>query len=97
MTKSRSDCGNAAVVIGLLRKAFADGLSARDFAIATPYQSQYEVYRAALIRLRHTYPDATEMQVQKIDGYQGSEARYLILDVVSPFKSVSRPTIRGST
>ena len=70
------------MVIVLVHKTFTDGLAAHNFAIATPYQSQYELYRATLIGLKHTYPAATDAQVQKIDGYQGREARCVILDMV---------------
>ena len=53
-----------------------------DIAIATPYQAQYELYRRAFARLKRGAPQFGLLNVRKIDGYQGGEAKFVILDMV---------------
>ena len=59
-------------------------LKPNQIAIATSYQAQYEVYKAALRQLQTTIPNTpvNGIRIRKIDGYQGRESTLIILDLV---------------
>lgn len=59
-------------------------VSPKDIAIVTCYQARYEFYRASIRNLKTTNPDwnVNQVQVKRIDGYQGGEAVYVTVDLV---------------
>ena len=53
-------------------------------AIATPYQAQYKVYKAAFRQFQSITPDTQmdKIRICKIDGYQGGKCMLIILNLV---------------
>ena len=84
MGTTRYNLNTAKRTMNVLQQLLADGADPKDIAIATFYQSQYEVYRAALRSLQKTMPDKDlkAIRIKMIDGYQGGEATYVLLDPV---------------
>ena len=64
----------------LIQEAFGPDLT----AIATLYQAQYKVYKAAPRQSQSTTLDTpiNKIRVCKIDGYQGGKSTLIILDLV---------------
>jgi superfamily I DNA and/or RNA helicase len=81
-TKSRFNVRNAHAVMEYLTQMLQYGLEGKDIISLTPYQAQYDIYRLGLLSLKKDDPNAKDIRVRKIDGFQGSEAPYVIFDTV---------------
>ena len=82
VTFSRSNSANVHAVIEFLRQAFRYGIKGAEIAIATPYQAQHQLYCDRILQLRELEPELAWVDVRKIDGYQGGQATFVILDMV---------------
>ncbi|KAI9790749.1 MAG: hypothetical protein M1816_004891 [Peltula sp. TS41687] len=83
-TASRFNLGTLRIGINTLGSLIKAGFKAEDIAIITLYQSQYDMYRAAVANLERARPDLKlrGLRIAKVDGFQGKEAPIVILDLV---------------
>jgi hypothetical protein len=60
------------------------GAAPSDIAVITFYQMQCNVYNRALRRMQLRYPqlDLSNVRVRTVDGYQGGESTFVLLDLV---------------
>ena len=84
LNHSKYNLDTANVTMIAVERLLAAGALPVDMAIATPYQAQYEIYRATLrnLQVAQLRWELDQLRIMKIDGYQGGEATYLILDLV---------------
>ncbi|XP_018025179.1 DNA-binding protein SMUBP-2 isoform X2 [Hyalella azteca] len=73
---SRSNEGEASMVLALVQKMIAAGLSPQQVAVISPYSRQVKLVRS-LIQV-----DYPEVEVQTVDGFQGREKEAVILTLV---------------
>lgn len=83
--KSTYNLESAAVTINVLISLLNNGTNPSDVAIIVPYEAQYQIMRTAmrLYQADYTHLHIEKVSVKKIDGYQGGEAPYVILDLVT--------------
>ena len=73
---SRSNEGEAAMVVSHVNMLLALGLRAEDIAIITPYNGQVELLRNLLL------PQVPNLEIRSVDGFQGGEREAVVLSLV---------------
>jgi hypothetical protein len=73
---SRFNEGEAQLVAQHVRKLLAMGVPADQIAVITPYNGQVEILRLALL------PEAPQLQIRSVDGFQGGEREAVVLSLV---------------
>jgi AAA domain/R3H domain len=73
---SRFNEGEAQLVAQHVRKLLAMGVPADQIAVITPYNGQVEILRLDLL------PEAPQLQIRSVDGFQGGEREAVVLSLV---------------
>ncbi|XP_047737109.1 DNA-binding protein SMUBP-2-like, partial [Hyalella azteca] len=76
ITASRSNEGEASMVLALVQKMISAGLSQQQVAVISPYSQQVKLVRS-LVQV-----DYPEVEVQTVDGFQGRKKEAVILTLV---------------
>ena len=83
-TKSLYNRINVSEVLNLFIPMITNGIiQAQDLTILTFYQAQRRLYQRALRSLVFSNPRMAGIRVRTVDSMQGSQARFIILDVVT--------------
>ena len=73
---SRSNDGEANIVVSHVHSLISMGLRAEDIAVITPYNGQVELLRSLLL------PDVPKLEIRSVDGFQGGEREAVVLSLV---------------
>jgi len=73
---SKSNHGEAQIVLSHVHSLISLGLRAEDIAVITPYNGQVELLRSLLL------PDLPKLEIRSVDGFQGGEREAVVLSLV---------------
>ena len=73
---SRSNDGEANIVVSHVHSLISMGLRAEDIAVITPYNGQVKLLRSLLL------PDVPKLEIRSVDGFQGGEREDVVLSLV---------------
>jgi len=73
---SRSNEGEANIVLSHVNSLISLGLRAEDIAVITPYNGQVELLRSLLL------PGIPKLEIRSVDGFQGGEREAVVLSLV---------------
>ena len=71
---SKSNHGEAQIVLSHVHSLISLGLRAEDIAVITPYNGQVELLRSLLL------PDLPKLEIRSVDGFQGGEREAVVVD-----------------
>lgn len=82
-TKSQYNIANASLVLNLMIKMIEEGVvKPSEVVIMTFYRAQLKIYQQALRSLSLAHPNMVEIRVYTVDKMQGSQAPFIIMDIV---------------
>lgn len=73
---SKSNEGEASIVVSHVNSLISLGLRAEDIAVITPYNGQVELLRNLLL------PTLPKLEIRSVDGFQGGEREAVVLSLV---------------
>jgi len=78
---SKSNRGEADLVLIVLKELITQGVAVTDIGIITPYNSQVSLIKS-LIEKETTIVDSDKLEVSTVDGFQGREKEAIIISMV---------------
>lgn len=79
VTKSKSNHGEAMIVVSLLLSLQKIGIKKSQVGVITPYNAQVSLIRKYV---NQTFDEGLEYEINTVDGFQGSERDIIIISMV---------------